>query len=86
MSPWKTELYLEGNIKVDFKDTYCYLVPNTAVLKYGSLTVQNFELLSSPIFILLFGPSVNGLNELGWDSVGGESAFPTAPAIVQATP
>jgi hypothetical protein len=42
MSPWKTVLYLEGNIKVDFKDMYCYLVPNTAVLNFGSHIVQNF--------------------------------------------
>ena len=86
MSPWKTEMYLEGNIKVDFKDMYCYLVPNSAVLKFGGLIIQNFDFFWSPIFILLFGPSVNGLNELGWGSVGGESAFPTVPAVVQVTP
>jgi hypothetical protein len=57
-----------------------------AVLKFGSLIVQNFDLLWSPIFVLLFGPYMNGWNELWWDSVGGESAFPTVPAVVQVTP
>ena len=36
---------MEGNIKVDCKDMYFYLVLNTAVLKFGSLIVQNFDLL-----------------------------------------
>jgi len=65
---------------------YFYLVLNTAVLKIWSLIFQNFELLWSPNFILLFGPSVNGLYELGWDSVGGESTLPTVPVVVQVTP
>jgi len=64
---------------------YCYLVPNTAVLKLWSLIVQNFELLWSPNFVLLFVSSVNGLNELECDIVGGESVSPTVPTVVQVT-
>ena len=65
---------------------YCHIVPNTAVLKFGNLIVQNFELLCSLNFVLLFVSSVNGLNESDCDSVGGESASATVPVVVQLTP
>jgi len=62
-----------------FKDMYFYLVPNTAVWKFESLIVQNFELLWSPIFYTVVCPFRECFVWIGMRQWGWWVSFPHSP-------